>query len=78
MDPLLTYFVDTGEGIEYHATEQGAKEAAAAVLKWCRKEAAKCGEWPDGVERICYGRIIGMVSEKVAGEYVDFVMEDVG
>ncbi len=53
------YFVDNSDGFYLYATEQEALQAANEEIDMRRKEAIYDGEWPEEVENITYGVILG-------------------
>lgn len=73
---IYRYFVDTGEGIEYHETEQAARESADANIDgW---KAYGGNEWPEEVKQVCWGVVI----ERATGNMltcgrVDYKMQKV-
>lgn len=59
MSEFFSY--DHDDGIEFHATKADARARAEHCLEQDRDVA--CEGWPDGVEWICYGRVLGRVVE---------------
>lgn len=53
------YFVDNSDGFYLYDTEKEALEAANEEIAMWRKEARYDGEWPEEVENITYGVILG-------------------
>ena len=53
------YFVDSSDGFYLHDTEKEALDFANAEIAMWRKEAIFDGEWPDEVNNITYGIILG-------------------
>jgi len=60
-DHYWSYDVDGG--MQWHDTAEEAERAADDRLTIYRDEADSDGEWPDDVECICWGRVLGHVVE---------------
>ena len=60
-----------GDGIEFHATVAKAKECATKALDAESEAASLDGEWEDGVDGICWGRIEERVGEVFCEESDD-------
>ena len=64
------FFSYSGEcGIETHATEAEAKAACQEMIDACRDEAAD--GWPDDVDTIIWGIVLGETKERILGEVED-------
>lgn len=71
----MTYFVDTGEGVEYYDTEAEAKKSAEDWIDEYRTNGD--GEWDTAVERICWGVVREYACPMVHAVegYVDYKLE---
>jgi hypothetical protein len=69
---MRRFFVDTGDGIEFKATEAEAKQLAAESLDFWRKRAISEGEWDDEVDHVCWGEIREKVKAVAVGENGDY------
>lgn len=49
--PYVQFFVDTGDGVEYHDTALAAKKSAEDWIDEYRQQP----EWDEAVERVCWG-----------------------
>lgn len=73
----MSFFVDCGDGVEIYDTEHEAKEAAQKALEGWRECCDP--EWPEEVERVCWGEIRECVVPVPKGEndeYVDYELMD--
>ena len=75
---------DVDGGMQWHDTAEEAERAADDRLTIYRDEADSDGEWPDDVESICWGRVLGHVVETTGTieefgevrEWVDYHLAD--
>ncbi len=64
------YFSYSGEcGIETHTTEAEARAACEEMVQACRDEAAD--GWPDDVDTIIWGIVLGETKERILGQVED-------
>ncbi len=54
---------DDNDGLQWHDTAEAAESAAQEALTLYRLEADGDGEWPDGVDSICWGEVRGRIVE---------------
>ena len=74
----LRFFVDTGDGYELWETEEEARAAAQSAIEYWRTIADP--EWPEEVERVCWGEIREMATAKATqpdefGSTVDYFLK---
>lgn len=70
---MALFFVDTGDGVEYHNT---AEEARQSAEDWIG-EYRTLPEWDEAVDRVCWGEVRQVATEVPKGEYVEYCLEDV-
>lgn len=73
---MSLYFVNTGDGIEYHDKEQDAIKSAQDWID----EYRTLPEWDEAVDRVCWGEVRQQTREVTVGdndEFVDFILVDV-
>lgn len=70
---MSKYFVDTGEGTEYHDTEESARQSAADwIAEYCTQP-----EWDEAVDRVCWGEVRQHSIGIPRGDYWTYNLEDV-
>lgn len=73
----MRFFVNTGEGIYYYDTQEEAVAAAEQAIKdW---KTCCDPEWPEEVEQVCWGAVLGETLAIESGEnneYVDYKLSE--
>ena len=62
------FFCRSDEFYKEFTTEQEAKDAATELLHQCRIEARNEGEWPEEVDSIIWGKILGVTMYRQESE----------
>lgn len=72
---MSRYFVNTGDGVEYYESLVEAETAAQNAIDGWRNCCDP--EWPEEVESVCYGKVLGQ-SEPMSvddGKYVSYYLK---
>lgn len=75
---MARFFVETGDGVQFVATEAEARTLAAGCLAELRECARLEGEWRDEVELICWGPVqeqVKAVAVGDGGDYTDYQLK---
>lgn len=67
--PSVQFFVDTGDGVEYHDTAVAAKKSAEDWIA----EYRTMPEWDEAVERVCWGVVREYAMPRWHGENNEYV-----
>lgn len=68
---MARYFVNTGDGVEFHDSLVNAQQAAMDAIEGWRDCCDP--DWPEEVEQVCYGEILGESKAVDCGENGEFV-----
>ena len=73
---MSMFFVNTGDGFDFYNTEEEAIQAAQdAIDDW--RDACD-PEWPEEVENVCWGKVLGtsIGHESEDGKYIEYELSE--
>jgi len=77
---MARFFINTGDGIEFASTEEGARKVATEAIVFWRRAAIDDGEWCDEITSVFWGEIrekVKAVSVGEDGDYTDYQLRPV-